>query len=134
MRLKCPDLEQSRTKYRVGQDKDVHCFNCNKYRHLPRHCLLPNRTRKEPVLTECKIKKICKKIITENVKPGENHLLHDVHSLQHRVNNLRIKKRKTSFACFKVKHRNIFGLALIDIGNLFNSAKVSGDFWESIGP
>ena len=28
---------------------------------------------------------------------------------------------------------NIFGLALIDTGNLFHSLIVSGDFWESIG-
>ena len=34
----------------------------------------------------------------ENVKPGENHLLFSVHSLHHRVNNLSIEKRKTSFA------------------------------------
>ena len=30
-----------------------------------------------------------------------------------------------SFACFKVKQRNIFGLALIDTGNLVHSAIVS---------
>ena len=42
-------------------------------------------------------------IHSENVKPGKNHLLHDVRSLQHRVTNLSNKKRKTSFACFKVK-------------------------------
>ena len=39
---------------------------------------------------------------SENVKPGENCLLHNVFSLQHRVNNLGIEKRKTSFALFKV--------------------------------
>ena len=42
------------------------------------------------------------------------------------------KKRKTSFACFKVKQRIIFGLAFIDTGNLVHSAIVSGDFWETI--
>ena len=50
-----------------------------------------------------------------------------------RVNNLSTNKRKTSFACFKVKQRNIYGLALIDMGNLFHSAIVSWDFWEFIG-
>ena len=70
---------------------------------------------------------------SENVKPGENHLLSNVHSLQHRVNNLSIEKRKTSFAGFKVKQRNLFGLALIDAGNLVHSAIVSGEFWEAIG-
>ena len=32
-----------------------------------------------------------------------------------------------------MKQRNIFGLALIDTGNLVHSVIVSGDFWESIG-
>ena len=31
---------------------------------------------------------------SENVKPGENHLLSNVRSLQHRVNNLSVEKRK----------------------------------------
>ena len=120
VRIKCPGLGQSRKTYMGGQDEDVFCYNCNKDRHFSRDCLLPNRTRKdqEPVLNEDKLKKICKEIITENVKPGENHLLHNVRSLQHWVNNLSIKKRKTSIACFKVKQRKIFGIALIDTGNL----------------
>ena len=58
---------------------------------------------------------------------------HEVSSLQYRENNLSIQKRKTSFAYFKVKQRNIFGLALIDTGSLVHSAIVSGDFCESIG-
>ena len=33
-------------------------------------------------------------VYSENVKPGKNHLLHDVHSLQHKVNNLNNKKRE----------------------------------------
>ena len=33
----------------------------------------------------------------------------------------------------KVKQRNLFGLALIDMGNLVHSAIVSGEFWEAIG-
>ena len=37
-----------------------------------------------------------------------------------------------SFAPFKVKKRNIFGLALIDTINLAHSAIVLGAFWESI--
>ena len=32
-----------------------------------------------------------------------------------------------------MKQRNIYGLALIDTGNLVHSAIVSWDFWESIG-
>ena len=53
--------------------------------------------------------------------------------LQRRLNNLSTKKKKASFACFKVKQRNIFGLELMNTGNLVHSAIVSGDFWESIG-
>ena len=67
-----------------------------------------------------------------NVNFNKNHLLHEIRSLQYRVNNLSIQKRKTSFACFKVKQRIIFGLAFIDTGNLVHSAIVSGDFWETI--
>ena len=55
------------------------------------------------------------------------HLLHNVDSLHHRVNNLSIKKRKTLFALFKVKQRNVFKLVLIDTGNLVHSAIVSGE-------
>ena len=53
--------------------------------------------------------------------------------MQIRVNNLSIQKRKMSCARFKVKQRNIFGLALIDTGNLVQSALVLGAFWKSIG-
>ena len=31
-----------------------------------------------------------------------------------------------------MKQRNIFGLVLIDTGNLVHSAIVSGEFWEAI--
>ena len=78
VRIKCPDLGQSRAGYKRGQDKDVCCYYCNKYRHCSRDCLLPNRMRKdqEPVPPEDEFRKICMKVITENVKPRENHLLH----------------------------------------------------------
>ena len=59
--------------------------------------------------------------------------MNKVQAWQCRVNYLRIQKKKISFACSKVKQRNIFGLALIDTGNLVHSVIVSGDFWESIG-
>ena len=48
------------------------------------------------------------------------------------MNNLNIQRKKTSFARFKVKQRNLFGLALIDTGNLVHSTTVSGEFWEAI--
>ena len=56
-----------------------------------------------------------------NVKPREDPLLSNVGSLQHRVNNL------------NTKQRNIFGLVLIDTGNLVHQSLVSGKFWEAIG-
>ena len=67
------------------------------------------------------------------MKPGKNNLMNQVKALQYRVNNLNIQKRKTSFAGFKVKQQNIFGLALIDTGNPVHSGIESGAFWESIG-
>ena len=70
---------------------------------------------------------------SENVKPGENHLFSNVCSLQHRVNNLSIEKKKTSFARLKVKQRNLFGSGLINTGILVHSMIVSGEFWEAIG-
>ena len=60
-------------------------------------------------------------------------LLQNVPSLQLRVNNLNVDQNKTSYARFKVKQRNIFGLALIDTGNLVHTSVVSGKFWEAIG-
>ena len=38
-----------------------------------------------------------------------------------------------SFIRFKEKQGHIFGLALIDTGNLVHSAIVLGEFWEVIG-
>ena len=68
-----------------------------------------------------------------NVNINKNHLLHQVWLLQCRVNNLNLKKRKMSFASFKVKQRNIYGFVLIVTGNLVHSAFGSWDFWEAIG-
>ena len=44
-----------------------------------------------------------------NDKVNKNHMLHNVHYLQHRVNNLNIENKKTSFAPFKVKRRIFLG-------------------------
>ena len=67
------------------------------------------------------------------VNLNKNQLLHDVFSLQHRVHTLSVRQMKTSFACYKVKQQNMFGLLLIDMGNLVPSLIVSRAFWESIG-
>ena len=106
-------------------------------------------------MTEEKVKKMLQDIVLQcNKKSGDyrrtvssseddkceikadlnkNHLLHNVHSLQHRVNNLSIKKIKRSFAHFKVKQQNLLRQVLIDTGNLAHSAIVLGAFWEYIG-
>ena len=48
-----------------------------------------------------------------------------------RANNLEKEKpRNLAYAKFKMKQRNIFGLALIDSGNLVHP---SADLWEAIG-
>ena len=60
-------------------------------------------------------------------------LLQNVLSLQLRVNNLRETQEKPAYARFKIKQRNIFGLALIDSGNLVHSSIVSAEFWDTIG-
>ena len=57
---------------------------------------------------------------SENLKPGK---LSDTSNLNVTVT----KKRKTLFALFKVKQRNVFKLVLIDTGNLVHSAIVSGE-------
>ena len=64
---------------------------------------------------------------------NKNNLLQNVLSLQIRVNQLNVDRKKASYARFKVKQRNIFGLALIDTGNLVHPSIVSGEFWEAIG-
>ena len=72
-------------------------------------------------------------VYSENVKPRENHMLHNLPFLQNTVNNLNDKKRKTSFLRIKMKQQNIFGLALIDTGKLVYSTIVSREFWEVKG-
>ena len=49
------------------------------------------------------------------------------------MNNLKVDQKKASYARFKVKQRNIFGLMLIDMGNLVHPSIVSAEFWEAIG-
>ena len=109
--------------YRRRKDEDVRCYNCKECGHYARDCLLPKRMRKEQESWrfEDKVKRILRKVMQErNMKPRGDPLLSNVHSLQHRVNNLNIDQKKTSYARFKVKQRNNFGLALIDMGLMLN--------------
>ena len=68
-----------------------------------------------------------------NDQVNKKNLLQNVLSLQLRVNQLNIDQKRASYARFKVKQRNIFGLVLIDKGNLVHTSIVSGEFWEAIG-
>ena len=52
------------------------------------------------------------------------------------LNNVNLVERdncKTSYVKFKLFKRNIFGLALVDTGNLVKGALVSSEFWQMIG-
>ena len=64
---------------------------------------------------------------------NKNNLLQNVLSLQLRVNQSNVDQKKAFYARFKVKQRNIFGLAIIDTRNLVHPSIVSGKFWEAIG-
>ena len=98
---------------RRRKDEDVRCYNCKECGHYARDCLLPKRTRKEQrsrgvedefkrmFWNEDKFKRVCRKILQErSVKPREDPLLSNVRSLQHRVNNLNVDQKKTSYARF----------------------------------
>ena len=52
---------------------------------------------------ETKVSSLIISIHSENLKPGERHLLSNVCSLQHKVSNLSIEKRTTYFTEFKMK-------------------------------
>ena len=69
---------------------------------------------------------------SENVKPGENHMISNVRSLQHRV-NIGVLRKEDVLCAIKVKQRNLFKSAKINTGNLVHSPIVSGEFWERIG-
>ena len=62
------------------------------------------------------------------MKVNKNHPLQNVSFLQLKVNNLDFSRKKTSFVRFKVKQSNLFGLSLIDTGNLVYSAIVLVNF------
>ena len=66
-------------------------------------------------------------------KVNKISLLQNVLSLQLRVNKFRENQDKPAYSRFKIKQKNIFGLALIDSGNLVHSSIVSAEFWDAIG-
>ena len=58
----------------------------------------------------------------------ENILLH-----LNNVNLMERDDRKTSYVKFKLFKRDIYGLALVDTGNLVKGTLVSSEFWRMIG-
>ena len=51
------------------------------------------------------------------------------------LNNVNLVKKdnsKTSYVKFKLFKRNIYGLALVDTGNLVKGTLVSSKFWKTI--
>ena len=140
--INCPKLGRSRTSNRRRKEEDVCCYNCKEYGHYARNCRLPKRTRKEQRCPRVKdkvkftdeekwmIQKIYEGSWEKKVKPSENKdipekkemktsLLSHIRELQHRVNNLgKEKPRSLAYAKFKMRQRNIFGLALVNSGNL----------------
>ena len=125
--INCPKLGQSRTSNRRRKEEDVCCYNCKEHGHYARNCRLPKRTRKEQRCPS-------ENKDTNEKKEVKPSLLNHICELQHRVNNLEKEKPSSLvYAKFKMKQRNIFGLALIDSGNLVHSSIVSAEFWEAIG-
>ena len=49
------------------------------------------------------------------------------------VNLIERDDRKTSYVKFKLFKRDIYGLALVDTGNLVKGTLVSSEFWKMIG-
>ena len=58
----------------------------------------------------------------------ENILLH-----LNNVNLMERDDRKTSYVKFKLFKRDVYGLALVDTGNLVKGTLVSSEFWRMIG-
>ena len=100
----CLDQTQAQTSYNKGHKREFSCYNCNKKGHLARDCRLPkkNKGREAPVTKESrkKIIQVIGRAVSSsiddkceiNVNFNKNHQLDDVCSLQHRVNNLSVKK------------------------------------------
>ena len=49
------------------------------------------------------------------------------------VNLIERDERKTSYVKFKLFKQDIYGLALVDTGNLVKGTLVSSEFWKKIG-
>ena len=69
-------------------------------------------------------------VYSENVKPGKNHLLHDVHSLQHKVNNLNNKKREKVIRTLQGETAEYFWTSINRCGK---SSALSDSLWGFLG-
>ena len=63
------------------------------------------------------------------LKEWEKNILTHLNS----VNLVERDDRKTSYVKFKLFKRDIYGLALVDTGNLVKDTLVSSEFWKMIG-
>ena len=60
-----------------------------------------------------------------NMNMNKNHFVQQVQLIQYKVNSLGEEQRKKSFTPFQSMEKNMYGLALIDTGNMVHSALVS---------
>ena len=105
VRIKCPKLGKSRdcllpkrTRKEQGSRGVEDEFKSIFWKVMQKNNWKPEDFAAKESKEEQSVSSSFDGVHSENVKPGEKHLLSNVRSLQHRVNNLSIEKRKTSFA------------------------------------
>ena len=67
--------------------------------------------------------------LMKDMKEWERVVLMSLNSINRREKD----DRKTSYVKYKLCKRDIYGLALVDTGNLVRGTLVSSEFWDSIG-
>ena len=106
-----PEVRVSEGKTEVLDIKDKVREVSNSFNPEVRDSLRPN-SHKDPELREWE----------------KNILVH-----LNNVNLVERDDRKTSYVKFKLFKRDIYGLALVDTGNLVKGTLVSSEFWKMIG-
>ena len=100
MRIKCPKLGKSRdcllpkrTRKEQGSWGVEDEFKRIFWKVMKKNNWKPEGFAAKEIKEERFVSSSIDCVHSENVKPGENHLLSNVCSLQHRVNNLSVEKR-----------------------------------------